>query len=44
MDPRKSKDKYHFQKFQQLLKTRVFKLILNFTRTHAITYTNLNLF
>ena len=49
MDPLKSKDKYHFcfqklLKFQQLLKTRVFKLILNFTRTHAITYTNLNLF
>ena len=48
MDPRKIMDKYHlcFQKLlkiQQLLKTRVI-LILNFTRTHAITYTNLNLY
>ena len=44
MVPRKIKDQYHLRfrklhKFQQLPKTRV-KLILNFTRPHAITYTN----
>ena len=35
MGPRKIKDWYHIE----LLKTRVI-LILNFTRSHAITYTN----
>ena len=46
MDPRKIKDQYHLccaitciGQFQQLLKTGVI-LILNFTRPHAITYTN----
>ena len=41
------KDKYDlcFQKlleFQQLLKTQVILLIFDFTRPHAITYTNMS--